>query len=249
MSGHPSAKSGRTAVDQRLFNYIYRHQSICQRPFKDCRWLQRHSLFLSADPLFVCSFVGVVNFVTIPEFLAIECKYRSWEILNTKLYSEIFLPHFVIENIKGGKSFLLSTKPSPTYLPQQGSCLICIYCMYRQGPEAETTFHYCWRIKSSFKLAWKESISTCNSLIVYSLKYHAAAHWSDQNLLDKIRFRPPVKTGSLPQIVHLVLVSGRITNALSSTFFYSVCGVIEIESSSLRKVEGKAKASRPTRGS
>ncbi len=35
--------------------------------------------------------------------------------------------------------------------------------------ETETTFRYCWRIKSSFKLVWMESTSPCNSRIGYLL--------------------------------------------------------------------------------
>ncbi len=37
-------------------------------------------------------------------------------------------------------------------------------------PETETILHYCWRVKSSFKLVWMESSSPCNSLFGYSLK-------------------------------------------------------------------------------
>jgi hypothetical protein len=33
------------------------------------------------------------------------------------------------------------------------------------------TFHYWWRVKSSFKLVWMESTLPCNSLIGYSLKW------------------------------------------------------------------------------
>ncbi len=35
----------------------------------------------------------------------------------------------------------------------------------------ETIFHYCWRVKSSFKLVWLELTSPCNSLIGRSLKW------------------------------------------------------------------------------
>ncbi len=41
----------------------------------------------------------------------------------------------------------------------------------RQSRKAETTFHYCWEIKSSFKLVWMESTIPCDSLIGYSLKW------------------------------------------------------------------------------
>jgi hypothetical protein len=37
--------------------------------------------------------------------------------------------------------------------------------------KTETTFNYCWRVKSSFKLVWIESTSSCNSLIGHSLKW------------------------------------------------------------------------------
>jgi hypothetical protein len=52
-----------------------------------------------------------------------------------------------------------------------------------QSSEIETTFHhYYWRLKSRFKLVWMESTFPCNTLIGYSLKWRAAAHWSDPNL-------------------------------------------------------------------
>ncbi len=38
-----------------------------------------------------------------------------------------------------------------------------------QSWKAETTFHNCWGVKSSFKLVWMESISPCDSLIGYSV--------------------------------------------------------------------------------
>ncbi len=38
--------------------------------------------------------------------------------------------------------------------------------------KVETTFHYCWRVKSSLKLVWIKSTSPCKSLVVYSLKRH-----------------------------------------------------------------------------
>ncbi len=42
-------------------------------------------------------------------------------------------------------------------------------------PETETIFHFCWMVKSSFKLVWMESSSPCNSLISYSLKWHCCS--------------------------------------------------------------------------
>jgi hypothetical protein len=47
-----------------------------------------------------------------------------------------------------------------------------------QSLKAETTFHYCWRVKSWFKVVWMESTSPCNSLIGYSWS-GAATHWSE----------------------------------------------------------------------
>jgi hypothetical protein len=37
--------------------------------------------------------------------------------------------------------------------------------------ERERRLHYCWRVKSGFKLVWIESTFPCNSLIGYSLKW------------------------------------------------------------------------------
>jgi hypothetical protein len=44
---------------------------------QDRRWVQRHSLFLSADPPSSAVFLGVVNFVLIQELVAIETRIES----------------------------------------------------------------------------------------------------------------------------------------------------------------------------
>ncbi len=56
--------------------------------------------------------------------------------------------------------------------------------------KAVTTFHYHREVKSSFKLVWMESPSPCNSLVGTRWS-GAAAHWSDQNLVDNTRIWPP----------------------------------------------------------
>jgi hypothetical protein len=59
--------------------------------------------------------------------------------------------------------------------------------------KAETTFHYCWEVKSSFKLVWMESTSPPPATHWLATRLRgAAAHWSDQNLFEKIQFWPPV---------------------------------------------------------
>ncbi len=37
---------------------------------------------------------------------------------------------------------------------------------YRLQSSETETFHYCWRVKSSFRLVWMESTSPCNSLLL-----------------------------------------------------------------------------------
>ena len=44
-----------------------------------------------------------------------------------------------------------------------------------QSSKTETTFHCCWRVKSSFKLVWMESNSPCSSLIGHSLKWRCCS--------------------------------------------------------------------------
>jgi hypothetical protein len=44
--------------------------------------------------------------------------------------------------------------------------LRCLLIDFLQGPEEETRFRYCWRVKSSFKLVWMESTYPCNSPFV-----------------------------------------------------------------------------------
>ncbi len=59
----------------------------------------------------------------------------------------------------------------------------------RESWKAETTFHYCWRVKSSLKrFEWNLPPHSTH-------RGSAAAHWSGQNLFDNtIRFWPPVCT-------------------------------------------------------
>jgi len=51
----------------------------------------------------------------------------------------------------------------------------------QQSWKAETTFHFCWWVKSSFQLVWMESTTPCNSLLGQSFS-GTAAHWSDPYL-------------------------------------------------------------------
>ncbi len=56
----------------------------------------------------------------------------------------------------------------------------------------DTIRHFiCWRVKSSFKLVWKESTSPMQLTDLASRWSGAAARWPDQNLFDKIRFDHP----------------------------------------------------------
>jgi hypothetical protein len=74
---------------------------------------------------------------------------------------------------------------------KQMHCWLSCSLYIGQGPEAETTFHYCWRLKSSFKPVWMESIYSCNSPIGYFWKWRCCSLVC-QNLLDKIRFWPSI---------------------------------------------------------
>jgi hypothetical protein len=49
---------------------------------------------------------------------------------------------------------------------------------FSQSSETETTFHYCCRLKSGFKLVWMESISPLIGNLLYS---GAAVDWTDTN--------------------------------------------------------------------
>ncbi len=62
------------------------------------------------------------------------------------------------------------------------------YSIEFQSSEAETTFHYCWRVRSSFKLVWMESTSPCNSLLDYSLKWCCCSLVWPKSLLSKTGF-------------------------------------------------------------
>jgi hypothetical protein len=66
-------------------------------------------------------------------------------------------------------------------------------------------FHYWWRVKSSFKLVWMESTSTCNSLIglpiemalqLFGLaKSHLSKTGFDRLRRDQSSFRPSALGG------------------------------------------------------
>ncbi len=57
-----------------------------------------------------------------------------------------------------------------------------------QSWKPETTFHYCYGVKSTFKLVWMESTSPCNSLNGYCTRWSgAAAHWSTLKSKKKTR--------------------------------------------------------------
>ncbi len=87
-------------TDQRLYNYIDTKVFVSVPLKHDSRWVHRHSLCLSADPLLVCYFLGVVNFVRIPEFLAIELSIKFAKYANIRLSIEQFLDRVVMENEK-----------------------------------------------------------------------------------------------------------------------------------------------------
>jgi hypothetical protein len=44
-----------------------------------------------------------------------------------------------------------------------------------RAEEKRSTFYYCWDAKSSFKLVWKESTSSCNSMMGHSLKWRCCS--------------------------------------------------------------------------
>ncbi len=51
--------------------------------------------------------------------------------------------------------------------------------------KAETAFHHCWGVKSSFKLVWMEFTFPCNSLIGYSFEVALLLKCLTQNFLSK----------------------------------------------------------------
>ncbi len=59
--------------NQRLYNYIDARASVSIRLKQGNRWVQRHSLCLSADPPSSTVFWGA--FCVIPEFLATDVSY------------------------------------------------------------------------------------------------------------------------------------------------------------------------------
>ncbi len=79
-------------------------------------------------------------------------------------------------------------KMSPAYLPSQAKLWCALQLRQRQ-----TTFHHCWRVKSS--MFWMESTSPYNSLIGYSLKWGCCS--SDKSLLSKIGFERLVRDNRL----------------------------------------------------
>ncbi len=66
--------------------------------------------------------------------------------------------------------------------------LLCLVILSMNRQSCIPTFHYYWRIKSSFKLAWIESTSPCNSLIGYLLKWRCCSLVWPHSLLSKTGF-------------------------------------------------------------
>ncbi len=54
--------------------------------------------------------------------------------------------------------------------------------------KTETTFHYIWRVKSSLKLVWMESIPPHATHWLATCWSGAAAHWSDPYLFWRKKF-------------------------------------------------------------
>ncbi len=91
--------------------------------------------------------------------------------------------------------FYVVFTPSPTShhgsvwaLPVISPANICKVCTCYQISETETTFHYCWRANSSFKLVGMESTSPCRSLIGYTLKWHGCWLVWPKSILSKTGF-------------------------------------------------------------
>jgi hypothetical protein len=62
------------------------------------------------------------------------------------------------------------------------------YSIEFQSSEAETPFHYCWRVRHSFKLVWMESTSQCNSLLGYTLMWCCCSLVWPKSVLSKTGF-------------------------------------------------------------
>ncbi len=74
---------------------------------------------------------------------------------------------------------------------------------------AETTFHYCWEVKSSFKPGWMESSFPCNSLIGHSLNWRCCSLVLPISGLTKSSFDPLARHQSsfkLPALAHRRLI-------------------------------------------
>ncbi len=54
--------------------------------------------------------------------------------------------------------------------------------------ETETTFHFCWRVISSFKMVWMESTLPCNALISHSLRWRCCSLVWPKSLFSKTGF-------------------------------------------------------------
>jgi hypothetical protein len=61
----------------------------------------------------------------------------------------------------------------------------------KQSSKTDTTFHYCWRVKSSFILVWMESTTWFISLIGYSLKWRCCSLVWPKYLWSKTGFDRP----------------------------------------------------------
>ncbi len=81
-------------------------------------------------------------------------------------------------------AFLLVSKPNIFLLDARS-----------QSWKTETTFHYCWRVKSCCKLVWMESTFPCNSLIGYSLKWRCFLIGLGPQPTRRFYYRRVVKTG------------------------------------------------------
>ncbi len=128
----------------------------------------------------------------------------SLSISSTKTFSLCFccfFPHFSVLKYKDDfysfdwKLLLLLPLPAFFWLKNTKTTFISMiqssFSWWEPSvrrSETETTFHYCWRVNSSFKLVWMESISPSNSLIGYSLKRRCCSLVWSKSLSSKTGF-------------------------------------------------------------
>jgi hypothetical protein len=122
---------------------------------EECKMMFTHTEKVSKPPLFYSK-----TYSASPQMTFVSCEQKFFVISHTK-YIQI-----------SGKTTLL-LQAYPIYR-QYFKCYFCLSVL-RVEPRDRDKFHYCWRVKSSFKLVWTESTFPCNSQIGYSFKWRCCS--------------------------------------------------------------------------